>query len=386
MPGETKTESDSDIESEFPYLGNRSLAQLSHKQKTIFAGTWKELITYLREQGKNPERNFGYAESNLPPTARRIFQLHQYCWQNGPTKFKLSSDDADEFVKALNNDEVLTNEGEPYAEDSKRKFVDAVHAYFNYRGIDWDSPIEFENNTSDDGSDPFTSQERELLFEAALEFQTLPNYKNVTPEERDNWNTYLSQRRDKPKDEIGPSDWKEVSRSWKVPALIALALDIGARAALINRLKLQHLDLENGQVIIDGETAVKNDISWTNQLTNRTVTALREWLKQRANKAKYYDSDYIWLNRKGNPYESKPLNSLLRNLIEASDIKPNARKLTWHSIRHSTGMYIYDERGDVVMVAETLRHASVEAARKYCHPTPESKQNVLESIQGGGSV
>jgi hypothetical protein len=35
------------------------------------------------------------------------------------------------------------------------------------------------------------------------------------------------------------------------------------------------------------------------------------------------------------------------------------------------------------MLAEILRHGSLESAREYAHPTPEAKTDVLESSQGG---
>lgn len=58
--------------------------------------------------------------------------------------------------------------------------------------------------------------------------------------------------------------------------------------------------------------------------------------------------------------------------------------LTWHSIRHSTGRYEYNQLKDFELVAEILRHSTLEVARPYTLPTPESKQDVIEAIQGGG--
>ena len=48
-------------------------------------------------------------------------------------------------------------------------------------------------------------------------------------------------------------------------------------------------------------------------------------------------------------------------------------------------MYIYDQKRDLALVAEILRHKSLESARKYAHPTPEMKTDVLEAIQGGAA-
>lgn len=382
MEGKQKTHQPIDIE----YLGEDSLDSLNYKQRVLFASFWESLIQFLREKGKNPKRNSGYAESNLPTVARRIHQVNEYCWENGPKSIKLSTDGATQFVEDLNDDQLLTNEGEPYAESSKRKFVEAIEAYFRFRGEDWDSPVDFGDGEYTAGSDPFRINERDALMESSLEYNTPPSYKNVSPEERDRWNTYLAQVLGKPKDEIGPDDWEELQKCWKIPSLISVSLDIGPRAALISRLTDDNIGSDNQTLHIDPETAVKNDRSWTNELSDRSATLLRRWLEQRANKEKYDDSDHIWLNRKGNPYDSKSLNRLLRNLIEEAGIDQSGRKLTWHSIRHSTGMYIYNEEKDIGLVAEILRQASLEAARTYCHPTPETKQDLLESIQGGGAL
>jgi hypothetical protein len=48
-------------------------------------------------------------------------------------------------------------------------------------------------------------------------------------------------------------------------------------------------------------------------------------------------------------------------------------------------MYVYDRERDLALVAEILRHKSLDAARKYAHPTPETKRDVIEGIQGGVS-
>ena len=65
-------------------------------------------------------------------------------------------------------------------------------------------------------------------------------------------------------------------------------------------------------------------------------------------------------------------------------IQPNDRKLSWHSIRHSTGSYLYNQHKDLAIVAEILRQNTLEAARRYAHPLPETKKEAIEALQGGG--
>lgn len=359
--------------------------ELNRQQKEIFASVWNDLVEYIRTQGKIPKRNIGYAESNVRPICRRIFQVHRYCWsKTGGYGSPLRTEQADTFVTALNEDRYQKKSGNPYSECSKRKFVDALVVFFNFRREEWEPKIKFTRTTTSESSiDPLTLNERERLLSAATQISSLPSYKNVSPEERDRHSRYLSQKLGKPKADIGPEDWERERQSWKASSLISVSLDIGPRAALVNRLLCSMLDLEEGFVTIPGEVAVKNNQKWRSPLTERSVRLLRQWRKQRKTLDKYQDDNHIWLNRKGNPYCSRTLNSLFNKLLDEAGISENGRTLTWHSIRHSTGRYTYAQTEDLEAVAEILRHTSLESARRYAHPSIEMKRDVVESLQGG---
>lgn len=370
-----------DLDPEF--LSLASLSHLNYQQKILYQDRWENLIEFLRTRGKNPARNRGYSESNVPSIARRIHQVHQYACEAGPVSTQLSTEQANQFVDALNHDKVLTRNGKPYGEGSKRKFTQALKAYFSFRGIDWEPEIKFSEDRATFASDPFTLDEREQLLNASFEYRSPPSYSNVSPEERNRWNAHLAQVLGKPKQSIGPDDWETLQKSWKIPSLISTTLDCGWRAAIVGRLSTSLVNVEEGRIQIPPDVAVKNDDHWDAELSDRSTKMLRRWLLQRENKTKYDDSSLIWINRKGNPYNSRTLNNLLSNLINEAGINTKGRRLTWHSIRHSTGMYVYDQHKDLELIAEILRHITLEAARKYAHPTPESKQDVIESIQVG---
>ena len=42
---------------------------------------------------------------------------------------------------------------------------------------------------------------------ASLESGSVPNYRSLTPDQRDRWKAHLAQRFDKPKSEVSPADW-----------------------------------------------------------------------------------------------------------------------------------------------------------------------------------
>ena len=369
----------------FEFLSPESVSHLNYQQQVLYSEFRAELIEYLRTKGRSPSKGIGYEESGVRPRVRRIHQAFEYAWDQGQLVLELTPDVADEFVDGLKEDDITRNDGDDYSRGSKRKFVNALETYFDFAETEWEPEIRFRDGSPVEASDPFNKRERGLLVNASFEYRSPPSYSNVSPEERDRWNAYLAQFLEKPKADVSPEDWKALEKSWKFPALISTALDAGWRAGMVGALETGFVDLDNGEIVIPAEIAIKNDEQWQTELTPRSVKLLEKWLAQRSNKTKYDDSDRIWLNRKGNPYNSASLNDLLDNLMDEAGIEAHGRNLTWHSIRHSTGMYVYDQTQDLAMVAEILRHVSLESARKYAHPTPEAKTDVLEDIQGGMS-
>ncbi len=298
------------------YLSGESLENLNQQQRKLFVEVWEEILNYLREEGKDPERRIGYEDSSVRPMARRIFQVFEHFWETSQIVYELTPKHADRFIEQLVNNRVRTSGGKEYSQSSKRKFVDALNTYFDFVGKEWSSNISFTDEKPALGSDPFRKEERIQLLNASMKYDSPPNYKNVSPEERARWQQYLAQKLGKRKDDITPDDWTQIRRSWKFPSLISSAQDGAMRAALIERLTTDLLDLEANRIKIPPEVAVKNDSSWEIELSQRSTSLLNKWLSQRANKPKYDGSDKLWLNREGNPYCSQTLNPLLQKLVD----------------------------------------------------------------------
>ena len=362
-------------------LSDEDLDHLTHQEKKIATDHFSKFSLYLYERGKEPKKNVGYAPSSIRPIARRVIQATQHTCNEDTSAIQLTVDDADQFIRALNEDTVLTQDGTPYAEGSKRKFVSALDAYFRFQGTEWESEITFNDNSTNSGADPFTRTEGEKLFKASIEYKSPPTYKNVSPEERDRWNAELAQYLNKPKAKVGPKDWSELQQSWKFPSLVSVSRDCASRAGWIEGLETNQVELKAGKIITPPKKAIKNNSWWDNELSDRSITCLENWFEQRANRPKYDNSDHVWLNREGNPYSSHNLNRLLRNLMHEAGIKPNGRILSWHSVRHSTGSYLYNQHKDLAIVAEVLRQNSLEAAKRYAHPLPETKKEAVEALQ-----
>lgn len=119
---------------EAEFLSSDKLGPLSHKKRILFVDHWDEILEFIRTRGKCPTKGVGYAESNIRPIARRIFQAFEFTWAQDRTSLELSPEQADRFVDALNEDRITPKRGDTYSQGSKRKFVDALRVYFRFGG------------------------------------------------------------------------------------------------------------------------------------------------------------------------------------------------------------------------------------------------------------
>lgn len=371
-------------ESGFEFLSEDAVADLNPRQRAEYALHRRRFIAWMRTCGKDPEGGTPLSETSIANYARRLHQIYRSLWtRSNRFPVRIDHGEADAFVEALHADEIVRQDGNAYAGSSKRKFLNVLEKWFEYRenaygSEPWSPPVTFTDNIPNNEADYFTKEERKLIYETALTYRTPPAYDNITPAERERWKAYLAQRLGKSKGSVRPSDFRELRTSWKIPSLIGAALDGGLRPIEINRMKTEWLRLDKGDIRIPKESAAKNRETWEVTLRERTALALQRWMKQRANKEKYDGRDAVWLTQKGNPYTSKTLNYLLDNLLREAGISQENRKLVWYSFRKSTGQYVHSVSDDLT-TAEFLR-STPENVQNYAGPTHEEKRAILERI------
>lgn len=360
---------------------------LSYRQGRDLEAHYERYRKWLKEKGKDPDRNIG-----LSPTATRYLlfrttQFHQWVWeQHGNYTTRIAHRHANQFEQALNEDTVQTDDGEPYAEGSKRKLQQAVVKYFLWRAQgsseeSWNPKFRFSQSDYN-RVDYFTLDEREKLYEAVLTYDDLGKYNDLKPSERDRRKSYLAQKLGKPKQEVTPTDFEDCRRSWKLPSLVGVSLDIGARPIEIKRCCRDWCQLEKGVLRIPKQDAAKSNREWEVGLSSRSIQALNRWCSQRTTIPKYDDSEKLWLNREGNSYNSGSLNYLLANLIEEAGIDQTNRKISWYSIRRSTGTYLAYFQS-LAYAKEQLRHKSLQSTLKYVEVPVEARREALDSLDGG---
>lgn len=380
---ETKstTDAESNPDNEFPYVPRISDEFLNHRQRLDYNEHRRALIEWLETRGKEPEKHNGYSETVVSNYAYRIDKFYRRVWtEQGRYTTQVTHEHADEYMDAFAKDEIRKDNGETYSGSHKRKTANAIEAMFEWRarergGERWSPDVTFSEGPASQ-ADPFDKQEQRMLREAALEIDTIPAYNDLSPDERDRWKAYLAQKLGKPKDDVSPSDWDRLNKSWGLPSLILTALDTGMRPVGFERIEMNWLHLDEGVIKVPASKIIKDGANTRMVLREQTVKALRRWKEERENYAKYDDSDAVWLNRKGNRYNSNTLNYLLDKLCEEAGIGQENRKISWYSIRRTVGTYLISE-GDLAQAQAQLRHKKPSSTMRYAESPPEERRSTL---------
>ena len=350
---------------------------LNERQLVDYRTQREHCLEWLLVFGKDPKHAEGYATTTVKNRAYRMDQFYRWVWQEeGGYTSSVTLAHADGYLKHL-----ARQENSNAHKSACRKAVMMLYKWRQHErgGEEWDPEITFSRkNQSTTPRDYLTREERPKIRDAALEYGSVPKRESVYGDERERWRAYLAQRFEKPKDELTEEDW-ERANSWKIPSLVSVSLDAGLRPIEVERARTSWVDLENGVLRIPREESSKNVENWIVSIRDQTIEMLEYWLEQRKVVDKYDDTDALWLTRRGNPYQSASLRSVLHTLCEYADISVENRQMSWYSIRHSVGTYMAREEG--LAAAQTqLRHRSPETTMKYDQAPVEDRKNALDRM------
>lgn len=336
---------------------------LLHREN--YEGFKIDFIKWLLRCGKTPKKGEGYAEETAKATHYRVDHAYRWKWQKtGDPSTEFTPDDADELMEFLN-----TRTTKPQSELAKyQKCLKRLFKYHNHvkdAGYEWDP--EFIADKSGDSMSHHYFKKHELgkLYQATIELSSFKSYNNksMTPEERDQLKAHLAQRFTKPKEEIGPAEFKRAN-SWKYPSMISVCCDAGLRPIEVKRAKVDWVNLRDNELVIPKEEASKGESTWEVGLSGQSIRALEKWLKECDSLEKYDGRDELWLTKYGNPYTTQSLNDYLPKLIEEAGIDPRNRQLTWYSIRRGVATLWANEEG-IHDAKRQLRHKDIETTERY---------------------
>jgi integrase len=351
------------------------LQEISPRHLQDYLDFKEEYVGWFINIGKNPNDGTGYSERTVEQISMKTDQMFRYFWKvNDGYVTELNKDKADQLMKAVERGD--------WGSANILNFKKTVKRYFKWLKhkkdtdhTDWECPIEVSEKERTN-RDYFRAHEFPKLYNATLNHGSVKPYGECTPEERDAFKAHLAQRFEMPKEDVSRSEFNRAN-SWKVPSLVATALDMGLRPVEIGNAKLDWVNLNDNTFDIPASEASKSDNNWKCSISSKTASVLERWIDERAAYEKYDGKDNIWLNHIGTPYNSKSLNYLLDKLIEGGEIEPMNRNLTWYSIRHGVATLWANKYG-IQHAREQLRHEKIETTMRYVHSDSESRSKMAD--------
>lgn len=144
-------------------------------------------------------------------------------------------------------------------------------------------------------------------------------------------------------------------------AIIETLYGSGVRVSELVNIRLSHLMLEEGFMLVEGKGS-KQRLS---PLSPVATELIRQYLEQRLDMAiKPDSSDILFLNRRGGRMSRVMVFYIIRDLAKAAGIE---RKVSPHTLRHSFATHLLEGGANLRAIQEMLGHESIATTEIYLH-------------------
>lgn len=152
-------------------------------------------------------------------------------------------------------------------------------------------------------------------------------------------------------------------------AIFLLFVQCGCRFSEVLNLTLDCIDLQEKTLRILGKGRKERIVP----LTNRTVQALREYLRVRDPAV---STDVLFLNNTGRPLQASGLRFIFRRVVERSSLKK--KNLTPHKLRHTCLTLLLQAGVDIRTLQQIAGHSNISTTQIYTHVSQEEVRRGME--------
>ena len=147
--------------------------------------------------------------------------------------------------------------------------------------------------------------------------------------------------------------------------IIELLLATGIRVSELVNIKLNDIDINNGEIRIMGKGKKERIVYFKDY----SKGALNNYLNNaRNNLLNGKDSDYLFINNNGTNLTDRGVRLIIDNIVRKSSIKS---KVSPHTFRHTFATIMLNEGCNIKSVQELLGHSSLSTTGIYTHLTNE---------------
>lgn len=152
-------------------------------------------------------------------------------------------------------------------------------------------------------------------------------------------------------------------------AILELIYASGMRVGEIAKLRADSLDLESGEVLVQG----KGDKERIVLIGSHSISAIKKYLESRNNFGS--EEKILFLGRRGTKLTSRSVERMIRKYAKKAGIE---KRVTPHTLRHSFATHLLSGGADLKIVQELLGHSSLSTTQIYTHITKEKLKSVYD--------
>ncbi len=158
--------------------------------------------------------------------------------------------------------------------------------------------------------------------------------------------------------------------------LIYLLFTTGLRVSAADEINLQDIDLQNHKIMVVEKLNKKRTIN----ISSNTKDVLEDWIRERKEIMGCWadDVDALFVTKYNKSWKRlgvRAIQAIFKKYTKGID-----KKVTPHKARSTYGTMLYQETGDIYLVAEVLGQSSVEATKRYIKTREDKKINVINKI------
>ncbi len=157
-------------------------------------------------------------------------------------------------------------------------------------------------------------------------------------------------------------------------AILELIYSSGMRVGEIAKLRTGDLDLEGGEVLVQG----KGDKERMVLIGSHAIDSIKKYLNIRPNPSAssgQRGEKILFFGRGGTKLTSRSMERMIKKYAKKAGI---SKKVTPHTLRHSFATHLLEGGADLKIVQELLGHSSLSTTQIYTHLTKEKLKSIYD--------
>lgn len=157
-------------------------------------------------------------------------------------------------------------------------------------------------------------------------------------------------------------------------AILTLGCSTGLRVSSITEINIEDIDFNNNTISV----IEKGNKHRTIIFGDNTKKILLNWIKDRNEMFEDIGTDALFISRKRNRMSNQAVADMLKKFSEGID-----KRITPHKMRSSCATNLYEQTGDIYLVADVLGHKNLANTRRYARISEERRikaANILDNL------